>query len=56
MVARAELEHLHNLILLVHAHLEKYHVTLERTLPSNTPPAGRAAVEGIKRVWIFKYD
>ncbi|XP_034231584.1 LOW QUALITY PROTEIN: TBC1 domain family member 5 [Thrips palmi] len=50
MVAKAELEHLHHLITLVHAHLERYHATLERTLPSNTPAAGRAALDGIKRL------
>lgn len=56
MVARAELEHLHHLISLAHAHLERYHATLERTLPPNTPPAGRNAVEGIKNVCIRKGD
>lgn len=50
MVARAELEHLHHLISRVHGHLERYHATLEHTLPSNTPPAARSAVEGIKRL------
>lgn len=49
-VARAELQHLHNLLSHVHLHLECYHATLEHTLPSNTPPAGREALCGIKQL------
>lgn len=51
MVARAELQHLQNLLALVHSHLERHHSTLECTLPPNTPLAGRSALAGIKEVW-----
>ena len=53
MVARAELQHVQNLLALVHTHLERHHATLERNLPSNTPAAGRAALAGIKEVWDY---
>lgn len=50
MVTRAEVCHLHNLIFYVHTHLERHHATLEHTVPPNMPPAGRAALDGIKQL------
>lgn len=52
MVARAELQHLHKVISLVHSHLERHLAILEFTLPSNTPPAGKEALIGLKQVGI----